>query len=151
MEILNDHLHAITQIDADNLRRLHDSPVPNPLTHPPMLFVLLGTAEINSETRIPHSNVAKAQDLRILNIWKFLEDQTRPSELTDKEYNTLVNVLRQYFIIDGRMWRKHMQRKHQLVVHKAKRYKLLKRRMMTLDIREYLQSESVSFSDSGGH
>lgn len=127
MEILNDRKHAIARTDADNPRRPHDSPVPDPLTRSPALFVLLGTAEINhNEVRIPRSDVAKAQDLRILNIRKFLENRKRPPELKDEEYDTLINASRQYFILDGRMWRKHMQGKHQLVVAEAKRYKLLK-------------------------
>ncbi|KAG2139149.1 uncharacterized protein EDB93DRAFT_1253074 [Suillus bovinus] len=127
MEILNDRTYAIARIDSDNPHYPYTVSVPNLLTRPPILSAFLGTIEGGSDDiRIMRSEIAKAQDARILKIQKFLENRERPSELSDEEFETFIGASQQYFIFDGRLWKKHTQEKHQLVVPEAKWYQLLK-------------------------
>jgi hypothetical protein len=65
---------------------------------------------------IPRSEQVKTLDARLLKVFKWLQDLTRPDDLSDSEYATFIRYCTEFFIDDNRLWRKHPQGVHKLVI-----------------------------------
>jgi hypothetical protein len=70
----------------------------------------------DSHDLIPRSEQVKTLDVRLLKVFKWLQDLTRPDDLSDSEYATFIRYCTEFFIDDNRLWRKHPQGAHKLVI-----------------------------------
>ena len=75
--------------------------------------------------QIPQSETAKHDDLRLLKVRKWHEDLKRPEDLSDSEYMTFMRYCTDFFVDNGRLWRKNTQGAHKLVVEQVDRIKTM--------------------------
>jgi len=64
---------------------------------------------------VPRSESSVADDSRIIKVQRWLRDLARPEELSDAEYTTFMRYCTEFFIGDGRLWRKDAQGAHKVV------------------------------------
>src|ERR1700677_5104561 len=97
----------------------------NPSTSPYPLILTYATAtDLSREDvslpdisydDIPHKDHAKSDDLQLEKVQKWLEDLIRPDDLSDTEYITFMRYCTDFFVDDGRLWRKNSHSAHNLV------------------------------------
>jgi hypothetical protein len=120
MEILNDRTCHI-------LPQPHSSTAQCLLTRPPTFLACIGIITSEDETEaIPRSEAAEAKDVKLKDIQRFLTDRQKPASITEEEYESFVQSATRYFVLEGNLWRRHPQGKHQLVVPEGKRFRILK-------------------------
>ena len=64
---------------------------------------------------VPRSESSVADDSRIIKVQRWLRDLARPEGLSDAEYTTFMRYCTEFFIGDGRLWRKDAQGAHKVV------------------------------------
>ena len=74
---------------------------------------------------VPRSDKAKAADLKIEKVQKWLETLERPDSLSDTEFKTFVRYCMEFFVLDGRLWRKDTKGHHKVVVSQERRLFLI--------------------------
>ncbi|KAG1858598.1 hypothetical protein C8R48DRAFT_775033 [Suillus tomentosus] len=62
-----------------------------------------------SEPHIPRSNAAHEQDARLTKVKSFLDNQKRPTDLSDEGFETFVLYAVKFFVFNNNLWRKHSQ------------------------------------------
>jgi hypothetical protein len=82
-------------------------------------------ALLESEDVIPRSDKAQARDRRIEEIKEFLLDPQRKGQ-SESDFKKLVRAASPFFMLNGQLWRRHPQGRHQLVIPEHKRLDLLK-------------------------
>ena len=70
---------------------------------------------------VPRSDIAKATDDKLVNVRSWLETLDRPSSMTDTEYKTFMRYCTEFFVSDGRLWRKDSKGHHKVVVPQERR------------------------------
>jgi hypothetical protein len=83
------------------------------------------TAESASPT-LPYSDDTRHRDERLASIQKFLTSLEQPMEMPKEEYAKLVREAGQYFVQEGRLYRRSRQGRHQRVILYPDRVPLLR-------------------------
>src|SRR6267154_1985884 len=91
----------------------------------PIRFLFLDTIEAEQPV-IPRSAKAKALDLRMLKIRKYLETRERPPDITDTDLEPFIQRASAFFVLENKLWRKEAQGRHQIVVPEDRRYSIIK-------------------------
>ena len=65
---------------------------------------------------VPRTELAVKEDARLRQVRKWLDDLIRPSDLSDAEYSTFMRYCTEFFIDEGRLWRKDSHGAHKLIV-----------------------------------
>ena len=81
--------------------------------------------EPDDEVKIPRSSKAEIRDEKLSVIRKFLATLERPPDLSDDEYKQFIRQAMNYFLLDGRMFRKVHNNEHQLVPKPPDRLRLI--------------------------
>ena len=74
---------------------------------------------------VPRSETAKATDLKLEKVLHWLETLERPPSLTDTEFKSFMRYCVEFFVLDGRLWRKDSKGRHKAVVSQERRLFLL--------------------------
>ena len=74
---------------------------------------------------VPRSDKAQATDLKLKDVQHWLETLERPSSLTDSEFKTFMRYCIEFFVLDGRLWRKDSKGRHKIVVSQERRLFLI--------------------------
>jgi hypothetical protein len=74
---------------------------------------------------IPRSEQVKTLDAR-LKVFKWLQDLIRPDDLSDSEYATFIRYCTEFFIDDNRLWCKHPQGAHKLVISPDHQFNIIR-------------------------
>ncbi|KAJ2936233.1 hypothetical protein H1R20_g861, partial [Candolleomyces eurysporus] len=75
---------------------------------------------------VPRSEKATAKDLKIVDITNYLSTLDRPEGISDGEFAKFVRLALNFFILDGRLFRKERNGRHQLVIPQSRRLSLIK-------------------------
>ncbi|KAJ3555802.1 hypothetical protein NP233_g12120 [Leucocoprinus birnbaumii] len=75
---------------------------------------------------IPRSEKARQRDLELQRVQAFLIDPQRPPDLSDDAFKRFVRYSANFFIRDGRLWRKDPKLSHKLVIPENRRYELIR-------------------------
>ena len=65
---------------------------------------------------IPRHESAIEADRKLVKVQSWLETLERPPDFTDSEYKTFMRYCTEFVIISNRLWRKHPQGRHKMVV-----------------------------------
>ena len=76
--------------------------------------------------KIPRSNKAIQADIKVEGIKKFLDDPGRRVIENENEFKKLVRSASEFFVLNGKLWRKDRLGKHKIVVEKDKRLELIR-------------------------
>ena len=76
-------------------------------------------------TIIPRSGYSEAADGRLIKVKAWLETLERPPNMKDSEFKTFMRYCVEFFVTDGRLWRKDKKGHHKLVVSMDRRLFLL--------------------------
>jgi transposase InsO family protein len=115
IQLLNDHyIHPSLRLSN------------SPHTHFPTHSVFIDSVSNPPHPTIPRSDSAKAFDKRLITIREFLTTTTRPPDLSDSEFQSFVNYATKFFILGDKLWRRHPEGRHQLVIEEPKRYELIR-------------------------
>lgn len=74
---------------------------------------------------VPRSETAKATDLKLVKVQHWLETLERPTALTDSEFKSFMRYCVEFFVLDGRLWRKDSKGRHKIVVSQERRLFLI--------------------------
>jgi hypothetical protein len=74
---------------------------------------------------VPRSETANAADERLEKVRKWLETLERPATMTDAEYKTFMRYGTEFFVKDGRLWRKDPKGHHKIVIAQERRLFLI--------------------------
>ena len=74
---------------------------------------------------VPRSEKASLEDARLESVKSWLETSQRPSELTDKDFQSFVRFSSDFFILHGALWRRSDQGTHQRVLGTGSRWHAL--------------------------
>jgi hypothetical protein len=74
---------------------------------------------------IPRSETAKATDLKLEKVQHWLETLERPASLSDSEFKTFMRYCVEFFVLEGRLWRKDSKGHHKVVVSQERRLFLI--------------------------
>jgi hypothetical protein len=92
----------------------------------PTRSVLIDSTSESVDPCIPRSDPAKALDARLTTIREFLHTSTRPPEICKSDFQTFVSYATKFFVLHDKLWRKHPEGRHQLVIDEPKRYQLIR-------------------------
>ena len=70
---------------------------------------------------VPRSDTAKATDDKLFKVRSWLETLERPPSMKDTEYKTFMRYCTEFFVSDGRLWRKDSKGHHKVVVAQERR------------------------------
>jgi len=70
---------------------------------------------------IPRSNAVERVDAKLVLVKQWLEELVRPLGFSNEEYSCFMRYCTQFFVAEGRLWRKDPQGAHKLVVNCEKR------------------------------
>jgi hypothetical protein len=79
-----------------------------------------------AQTTIPRSDKAQSMDRALVDIEEFLRDPKRPQGMLEKDFRKLVRKASGFFLMDEKLWRRHLAGKHQIYVPEAKHLMLLR-------------------------
>jgi hypothetical protein len=74
---------------------------------------------------MPRSETAKAADLKLEKVQHWLETLERPDSLSDSEFKTFMRYCVEFFVRNGRLWRKDTKGHHKAVVAQERRLFLI--------------------------
>ena len=74
---------------------------------------------------VPRSETAKATDLKLEKVQHWLETLERPTSLSDSEFKTFMRYCVEFFVLEGRLWRKDSKGHHKVVVSQERRLFLI--------------------------
>jgi hypothetical protein len=74
---------------------------------------------------MPRSESAKAADLKLEKVQHWLETLERPDSLSDSEFKTFMRYCVEFFVRNGRLWRKDTKGHHKAVVAQERRLFLI--------------------------
>ena len=74
---------------------------------------------------VPRSEPAQAVDKKLEKVRKWLETLERPAEMADKEYKSFMRYCTEFFILEGKLWRKDPKRQHKIVISQHRRLFLI--------------------------
>ena len=74
---------------------------------------------------VPRSDTAKFADDRLENVQHWLETLERPHSMTDSQYKAFMRYCTEFFVSDGRLWRKDSKGCHKAVVSRSRRLFLI--------------------------
>jgi len=115
VQLLNDHYHPSV------------SPPSNSLPHHfPSHSVFIDSVSDSLHPTIPCSESAKSFDKHLIHIRTFLTNSIRPPDLSDSEFQSFVSYATKFFVLGDKLWRRHPEGHHQLVIDEAKHYELIR-------------------------
>lgn len=74
---------------------------------------------------LPSSDKSRASDQQIILVEAFLDTQARPPGMTDQRFQRFVRYATRFFLLDGRLWRRHADGDHKLVIPPERRGALI--------------------------
>jgi hypothetical protein len=74
---------------------------------------------------IPRSETSKAADLRLEKVQHWLETLERPPSLSDSEFKTFMRYCIEFFVLEGKLWRKDAKGHHKAVIPQERRLFLI--------------------------
>ena len=74
---------------------------------------------------VPRSDSAKAADIKLEKVQHWLETLERPPSLSDPEFKSFMRYCVEFFIFEGRLWRKDSKGRHKVVVSQERRLFLI--------------------------
>ena len=74
---------------------------------------------------IPRSEKSKAADLKLEKVQNWLETLERPDSHSDAEFKSFMRYCIEFFVLDGRLWRKDTKGHHKVVVAQERRLFLI--------------------------
>jgi len=74
---------------------------------------------------IPRTPGAQQEDEKLVAVIKFHEDLQRPDGMNDAEYQSFVKYCMKFFVEKDKLWRRHPQGAHKLVVPRERRLQIL--------------------------
>ena len=74
---------------------------------------------------VPRSDAAEAMDDKLVKVKKWLETLERPDSMTNSEYKSFMRYCTEFFILNGRLWRKDSKGHHKVVVSPDRRLFLI--------------------------
>ena len=74
---------------------------------------------------VPRSDTAKLTDEKLLKVQHWLETLERPQSMSDSQYKTFMRYCTEFFVLDGRLWRKDSKGYHKTVVSPGRRLFLI--------------------------
>jgi hypothetical protein len=93
---------------------------------PDQIWITQNSSLMNSETlKIPRSEKAEERDRHLKLIDKFLRDPTRPSAIPKIDQKKFIKSVTEFFVLEGKLWKKDCQGRHKLVVWEEKRLQLI--------------------------
>ena len=75
---------------------------------------------------VPREEKAEKEDHRVEMVREWHRTLKRPENFTDSEYMSFMRYMMEFVLNKGRLWRKHSQRAHQLVIPKKRRLNILR-------------------------
>jgi hypothetical protein len=90
------------------------------------VFTMSSTSGETPTPTLPYSDFARSQDVRLQLIKEFLTSLSTPSDFTADQKAKLLKDAGSYFVLEGRLYRKDRQGRHQRVVPYEDRLSLLK-------------------------
>jgi hypothetical protein len=84
------------------------------------------------EVALPRTARSDQKENELIAIQAFLEDPHRPPGMDEKEFRRLIRLGSAFFVNNGRLWRRHPQAKHQLVIPRERRFGLIREAHDTL-------------------
>ena len=115
VQLLNNHYHPSISPPSNSLAH-----------HSPSHSVFIDSVSDPSHPTIPRSDSAQAFDKRLILIHTFLTTSTRPPDLSDSEFQSFISYATKFFVLGDKLWRRHLEGCHQLVINKPKRYELIR-------------------------
>lgn len=74
---------------------------------------------------IPRSNKARRADAKVSWTREWLQTLARPPDMDDKEYSSAMRYATQFFFVAGKLWRRHAQGAHTIVVPPERRLSIM--------------------------
>ena len=84
---------------------------------------LVMTAEV---LEIPRSDKARLRDKKLEVIKGFLKEPTGISDVPEPDQRKLVRSASEFFVLDGKLWKKHREGRHKLVIEEERRLELIR-------------------------
>jgi hypothetical protein len=119
----------------------HPTRIHSLITSPPISIYITDTTQEESQEQeeapkappdpptpysvIPRSESAKSADLKLEKVQHWLETLERPDSLSDSEFKTFMRYCVEFFVHDGRLWRKDPKGHHKVVVAQERRLFLI--------------------------
>jgi hypothetical protein len=91
----------------------------------PTQSVLIDSTSESVDPCIPRSDPAKALDAQLTTIREFLHTSTHPPEISESDFQTFVSYATKFFILHDKLWGKHPEGCHQLIIDEPKWYQLI--------------------------
>ena len=70
---------------------------------------------------VPRSETAVKADERLLKVKPWLDTLQRPNDISDAEYKTFMRYCTEFFVSEGRLWRKDPKGQHKIVIFPERR------------------------------
>ena len=109
IQLLNDQYH----LSASSIPHSH---TPRSPSH----SIFIDSVSDPSHPTIPRSESAQAFDKRLILIRNFLTTSIRPPDLSDSEFQSFVSYGTKFFVLGDKLWRRHPEGRHQLVIDEPK-------------------------------
>lgn len=93
--------------------------------HPAEIVHAFITEEDPETIIIPRNDKATAADRRLAMVEEFLRTLVRPPGLDDTEFRQFVRYTSEFFLSNGKLWRRDPHGRHKIVVPSGKRYALI--------------------------
>ena len=115
IQLLNDDYHLSASSSSISLPH-----------HFPSRSVFIDSVSNPSHPTIPCSDSAQAFNKCLILIRKFLMSSARPPDLSDSKFQSFVSYATKFFILGDKLWRRHPEGRHQLVINEGKHYELIR-------------------------
>jgi hypothetical protein len=86
---------------------------------------LVNEIESGETQALPRSEGAIKDEERLEKVKKWLGDLVRPDNMKDSDYATFMRYAMEFFLDGDRLWKKHAQGEHKLVIPESRRFAVL--------------------------
>ena len=92
----------------------HMSPTASPAMAAGPMVPVFNLSDV--EATLPRTERSDKRENELIAIQAFLEDPRKPPAMEEREFRRLIRLGSSFFVNNGRLWRRHPQSKHQLII-----------------------------------
>ncbi|RXW12346.1 hypothetical protein EST38_g13510 [Candolleomyces aberdarensis] len=116
-------LESAPQLESAPLTTLESAPLASTVS--PAVSVLQNSPTTREYASVPRSEKAIAKDQRLRDVGNYLSTLSRPVGLTGEGFAKFLRFALNFFVLDGRLFRKERNGRHQLVIPQSRRLSLI--------------------------